>query len=126
MRQRAHRPGAAGHDRANRVFAHAAGDISEAWRYAFGRVWLIRSMAHLAVELVDLLPERAGTAGSRFHVFELQNRELVHVDDEHETFAWIGRGRAPVRSALIARHRDRVAKRRRRVDAFVARFHHAL
>src|SRR5437773_681939 len=100
---RTHRALAAGDRRANRVLADSVRDVGQRWRGRPRRILLIRSVTRLTVLLVRLLAERAGSAGPRLDVFELQNRDLVDVDDEYETFFRIGRGRSPIRSTLITR-----------------------
>ena len=83
-------------------------------------------MAGLTVLLIGLCAEHAGPARPRPDIFELENRDLVHVDHEHQALFRIGCRGAPIRAALVARHRNRVDERGRREDAFVARLRHTV
>ena len=83
-------------------------------------------MARLTVLLIGLRTGSAGSSRPGLHVLELENRHLVDVDDVNDAGLLIGARRTPVRSALIAGHRDRVNQRGRRVHPLVARLRHAL
>ena len=128
-----HQAATAGDDRLDGVFAHPIGHADErrgarddpalqVGPVATAAVLLIRDESGLQrTPAAPALRNRAG-----LDVFETEDRHLIDVDDEHQSLLRIGGGRGPVRSPLIARHRDGVDERGRREQALVARLGDAL
>src|SRR4030095_13668206 len=133
------------HDHAEAFLVDSVGDTNELRHAGNGaaRIGAVTGRAVLRERALALRRDgavylAAATAaptlrrGWIFHVVQAEDGNLVDASDEHESPLRIGSGRAPVRPALIARHRDAVAVEDVRVEyptlrAFpVLRLAHAL
>src|SRR4029453_2450467 len=95
------------------VFCKPVRDVDERWRETARYAPEIRAMTREAMLLIRLRAcgPTAASAGARLDIFHFEDCDLVDVHDENEALVRIRRRRAPVRSALIARHRDRIDHR---------------
>ena len=89
-------------------------------------VLLIGGKAGLERRVTGAAASASSFSGARGDVLQPQDRDLIDTDHEDQALLGIRGGRAPVRSSLVARHRNRVSQPGRREDAFVARLRHAL